>query len=48
MQAERHMSPTEWLDSLGVFNGRTVAAHCVWMSDHDMDHSEVAQRRRGA
>ena len=36
MQAARHMSPTEYLNSLGFFNGRTVAAHCVWLSDRDM------------
>ena len=24
------------LDSMGVFAGRTVAAHCVWVSDGDM------------
>jgi 5-methylthioadenosine/S-adenosylhomocysteine deaminase len=36
MQAARHMSPTEMLNSLGFFNGRTVAAHCVWVSDRDM------------
>jgi 5-methylthioadenosine/S-adenosylhomocysteine deaminase len=36
MQAARHMSPTEMLNSLGFFNGRTVAAHCIWLSDHDM------------
>ncbi len=36
MQASRHMSPTAMLNSLGVFNGRTVAAHCVWLSDADM------------
>ena len=35
MQAARHMSPTEYLNSLGFFNGRTVAAHCVWVSDRD-------------
>ena len=35
MQAARHMSPTEYLNSLGFFNGRTVAAHCVWVNDHD-------------
>jgi 5-methylthioadenosine/S-adenosylhomocysteine deaminase len=34
--AKRHMSPTRVLDSLGVFNGRTVAAHCVWVDDSDM------------
>ena len=34
--AARHMTPTKVLDSLGVFNGRTVAAHCVWVDDADM------------
>src|SRR5579864_1247814 len=34
--AKRHMTPTKVLDSLGVFNGRTVAAHCVWVNDADM------------
>ena len=35
MQAAHHMSPTEYLNSLGFFNGRTVAAHCVWVNDRD-------------
>ncbi len=34
--AARHMTPTKVLDTLGVFNGRTVAAHCVWVNDADM------------
>ena len=34
--AARHMSPTKVLDSLGVFNGRTVAAHCVWVDEADL------------
>jgi 5-methylthioadenosine/S-adenosylhomocysteine deaminase len=34
--AQRRMSPTKVLDSLGVFNGRTVAAHCVWVDEDDM------------
>ena len=34
--AQRHMTPTKVLDSLGVFNGRTVAAHCVWVDEADM------------
>jgi 5-methylthioadenosine/S-adenosylhomocysteine deaminase len=34
--AKRHMTPTKILDSLGVFNGRTVAAHCVWVDEADM------------
>ena len=34
--AARHMTPVKALDTLGVFNGRTVAAHCVWVNDADM------------
>jgi 5-methylthioadenosine/S-adenosylhomocysteine deaminase len=34
--AARHMTPTKVLDSLGVFGGRTVAAHCVWVDEADM------------
>ena len=35
LQAKRHMSPVQLLDSLGVLNGRTVAAHCVWVDAKD-------------
>jgi 5-methylthioadenosine/S-adenosylhomocysteine deaminase len=34
--SQRHMTPTQVLDSLGVLSGRTVAAHCVWVNDADM------------
>src|ERR1051325_3404328 len=34
--AQHHMTPTKVLDSLGVFSGRTIAAHCVWVDDADM------------
>src|SRR5690349_11065944 len=34
--AARRMTPVKALDALGVFNGRTVAAHCVWVNDADM------------
>jgi cytosine/adenosine deaminase-related metal-dependent hydrolase len=30
--AKRHMTPVGTLDALGVFGGRTVAAHCVWLT----------------
>ncbi|MBV9504645.1 MAG: amidohydrolase family protein [Acidobacteriia bacterium] len=33
---KRHMTPVKALDGLGIFNGRTVAAHCVWVNDADM------------
>ncbi len=35
-QAKRHQSPVQTLNALGVFNGRTVAAHCVWVDATDM------------
>jgi 5-methylthioadenosine/S-adenosylhomocysteine deaminase len=34
--AQRHMTPVKLLDTLGVLNGRTVAAHCVWVNEADM------------
>jgi len=34
--AQRRMSPTRVLDSLGVFAGRTLVAHAVWMDERDM------------
>lgn len=33
---ERGKSPVQVLDSLGVFRGRTVAAHAVWVDDADL------------
>ncbi|MEO8026070.1 MAG: amidohydrolase [Bryobacteraceae bacterium] len=40
--ADRKMTPTRLLDSLGVFNGRTVAAHAVWVDDADI---KILKRR---
>jgi 5-methylthioadenosine/S-adenosylhomocysteine deaminase len=34
--AARHMTPTQVLDTLGIFGGRTVAAHCVWVDEADL------------
>ena len=31
------MTPTSYLEKHGVFDGRTVLAHCVWISDDDRD-----------
>ncbi|MCK5490999.1 MAG: amidohydrolase [Candidatus Pacebacteria bacterium] len=31
------MSPVEYLDEIGVLDERTLAAHCVWLSDADID-----------
>ena len=36
-QAERHGTPVEALERLGVFNGPTIAAHCVWLQGQDFD-----------
>jgi 5-methylthioadenosine/S-adenosylhomocysteine deaminase len=33
---QHHMSPTQYLDSLGLWNGRALAAHAVWLDDADM------------
>ena len=38
MVAERYgQTPTEYLDSLGLLDERTIAAHCIYLSDSDMD-----------
>lgn len=34
--AKRSMSPTALLEKLGVLEGRTLAAHAVWVSESDM------------
>jgi 5-methylthioadenosine/S-adenosylhomocysteine deaminase len=35
--AKRKMSPTRALDTLGVLQGRTVAAHAVWVDSADLE-----------
>jgi 5-methylthioadenosine/S-adenosylhomocysteine deaminase len=35
-QAKRHTSPTKTLDNLGVWNGRSIAAHAVWVDEADL------------
>jgi len=40
--AKRKASPARVLDGLGIFNGRTVAAHCVWMDEGDL---KIVRRR---
>jgi len=34
--AKRKLTPSQALDALGVFNGRTVAAHAVWVDESDL------------
>src|SRR5205085_6742790 len=36
IMAQRKMSPTKVLESIGVWNGRSVAAHAVWVDEEDM------------
>src|SRR5215831_10239024 len=36
IQDAHHESPTQYLESLGVWNGRSLAAHAVWLDDADM------------
>jgi 5-methylthioadenosine/S-adenosylhomocysteine deaminase len=33
---KRGQTPTAALDALGIFNGRTLAAHAVWVNDADL------------
>jgi 5-methylthioadenosine/S-adenosylhomocysteine deaminase len=33
---KRKATPTKALDALGVFNGRTIAAHAVWVDESDL------------
>lgn len=33
---KRNLSPTQALDRLGLFDGRTIAAHGVWLDDEDI------------
>jgi 5-methylthioadenosine/S-adenosylhomocysteine deaminase len=45
IQDANHMSPTQYLESLGVWNGRSLAAHAVYLDDKDM--AVLAQRGVG-
>jgi 5-methylthioadenosine/S-adenosylhomocysteine deaminase len=45
IRAKRKMSPTAVLDSLGVLNGPTIAAHGVWLDD--LDIRILGMRRTG-
>ena len=36
IQAAHHASPTQYLESLGLWQGRSLAAHGVWLGDADM------------
>ena len=35
---ERHgLTPTAYLAEMGLFDSRTIGAHCVWLTEEDMD-----------
>ena len=36
-KAHGGLSPTEYLDSLGVLGPHMIAAHALWLSDHDVE-----------
>ncbi len=36
-EAERHGTPVEALERLGIWNGPAIAAHCVWLHPADFD-----------
>ena len=36
-QAHGGLSPTEYLDSLGMLGPHVIAAHTIWLSDHDVE-----------
>ena len=37
MKAHGGLTPTEYLDSLGVLGPHVVAAHALWLTDHDVE-----------
>ncbi len=46
VQAARGATPTQYLESLGLWEGRSLAAHAVWLDDADM--KILARRKVGA
>lgn len=36
-KARHGMTPAAWFNSLGAFDNKTTAAHCVWVEDEDID-----------
>jgi len=45
LRDERRATPVEYLDSLGIWNGRSLAAHAVWLTPADIQR--LAARRVG-
>ncbi|MCU0652680.1 MAG: amidohydrolase [Candidatus Pacebacteria bacterium] len=42
-QKTNHCSPVEYIDRLGLLDERALLAHCVWVTDHDI---EIIARRK--
>jgi len=36
LRKDHHMTPVEYLDSLGLLNRRLIAAHCIFVTDSDI------------
>jgi len=43
IRAREGMTPTEFLDDLGLLNGDLVAAHCIFMTDSDINRFGAAR-----
>jgi len=41
--AQNKLTPVAYLDKLGVLDGKTLLAHCVWLTDEDI---EILAKRR--
>lgn len=37
MRSEKGLTPVQYLDSLGVLDENTVAVHCIWVDDDDIE-----------
>jgi 5-methylthioadenosine/S-adenosylhomocysteine deaminase len=37
IMSQHNMRPVEYLDSIGLLNEQVVAAHCVWLSDNEIE-----------
>jgi 5-methylthioadenosine/S-adenosylhomocysteine deaminase len=42
-ERQKGLTPIQYFDSLGVFDGPAIAAHCVWVEEEDLD---IIQRKQ--
>jgi 5-methylthioadenosine/S-adenosylhomocysteine deaminase len=45
IMSQYNLTPVEYLDSLGVLDDKTIAAHCVWLTENDI--KILAERKVG-